>query len=425
MTIYLEDAIFIDWKSLEIFKTHIAVREGVKNELEMVESLPDRQLMAPGDSIINCENKYVTKSFGCGHHHIYSALARGMPAPKRPPQNFLEILLYVWWNLDKNLDLKMIKASALVTALYCAKNGVTFVIDHHSSPFAVEGSLNTIKEAFDAVGISHLLCYEISDRDGEPSMSAGLSETEDFLKSGNQGLVGLHASMTVNGPLLKKAVELAVKYDSGIHVHVAEDKSDQEQCRAKYNKRVIERFSKAGMLDLSKTILGHCIHLNYAEKSIVKESAAWVAENVESNLNNNVGLADYSEYGGNIFLGTDGMHSDMLRSAQAAFFAGQATEGVSIPSIYQRFRNIHHYLKQNRFEGDGNNNLVILDYNPPTPLTADNFLGHFVFGLNATHVESVISNGKMIVKNGQLITMDEQEILSFSREQAVELWKRL
>ena len=60
----------------------------------------------------------------------------------------------------------MIKASALASALYCAKNGITFIIDHHASPYAVEDSLFTIKEAFDTIGLSHLLCYEISDRDG-------------------------------------------------------------------------------------------------------------------------------------------------------------------------------------------------------------------------------------------------------------------
>ena len=72
----------------------------------------------------------------------------------------------------------MIEASALVSALYCAKNGVTFVIDHHASPFAIENSLETIANAFDRVGISHLLCYEISDRDGDGPKEKGLQETD-------------------------------------------------------------------------------------------------------------------------------------------------------------------------------------------------------------------------------------------------------
>ncbi|MBT6612708.1 MAG: amidohydrolase family protein, partial [Deltaproteobacteria bacterium] len=365
------------------------------------------------------------RSFGCGHHHIYSALARGMPAPAKTPQNFQEILQSVWWHLDKNLDLEMIRASALASALYCAKNGVTFVIDHHASPFAVENSLQTIRDAFELVGISHLLCYEMSDRDGDAIKEKGLAETETYLKEGNQGLVGLHASFTVGDDLLKKAVDLTEKYRTGIHVHVAEDLSDQDHCLKTYNKRVVNRFNEMGILDRPRTVLAHCLHLDNREKHLLAESNAWVAESVESNLNNNVGLTDYRDYGNNIMLGTDGMHSDMLRSAKAAFFVGQGTEAIGFPDIYKRFRNIHHYLSSNDFTGDGENNLVILDYDTPTEISDENFLGHFVFGIESRHVESVIANGELIVKNRELQTMDENEILTFAREMGTALWRKL
>ena len=160
---------------------------------------------------MDCAGRLVTKSFGCGHHHIYSTLARGMPAPQKSPLNFVEILKYIWWHLDKCLDLEMIEASALASAIYCAKNGVTLIIDHHASPFAIKDSLFTIAKAFDRVGISHLLCYEISDRDGEGARAAGLAETDAFLAAGYQGHVGLHASFTVGDDLLHKAIALFQK----------------------------------------------------------------------------------------------------------------------------------------------------------------------------------------------------------------------
>ena len=165
MALYLKDATFLDWKSLEVKKCHIKVEEGIQGGL----SFPPSVLARPGsgDRIIDCKDKLVTKSFGCGHHHIYSTLARGMPAPAKIPANFPEILEYVWWHLDKRLDQAMIESSALAAAIHCAKNGVTFVIDHHASPFAAAGSLHIIADAFDAVGLSHMLCYELSDRDGE------------------------------------------------------------------------------------------------------------------------------------------------------------------------------------------------------------------------------------------------------------------
>ena len=67
--------------------------------------------------------------------------------------DFEEILTYIWWHVDKCLDKEMIEASALASALYCAKNGVTFIIDHHASPFAIEDSLSTIAGVFATIVI--------------------------------------------------------------------------------------------------------------------------------------------------------------------------------------------------------------------------------------------------------------------------------
>ncbi|MGD9304981.1 MAG: amidohydrolase family protein [Desulfobacterales bacterium] len=425
MTLYLKDTTYIDWQTLEFYSTHLAVFPGADGNIQFLDTLPPENELGADDSVFNCDHRLVTKSFGCGHHHIYSALARGMPAPARAPKNFPEILEYIWWNVDKNLDMEMIEASALVSALYCVKNGVTFVIDHHASPFAIEGSLGTIAGAFDRIGISHLLCYEISDRDGQGPKEKGLQETENYLKAGNQGHVGLHASFTVGDDLLNRAVELAQKYHTGIHVHVAEDQADQEACLKDHNQRVLERYRDAGVLNLPKSILAHCIHLNATEKDLLRNSDVWVVQNVESNQNNNVGLANCAELGGHVMLGTDGMHSDMLRSAKAAFLTGQSVEGIDVPAIYGRFRNVHAYIRSSGFSGDGDNNLVILDYNSPTEIDADNFLGHFVYGLDASHVDSVICRGQMVVKNKKLMTMEEDEILAFSREMGNKLWRKL
>jgi len=419
MAIYLKDATYIDPKSFEIINTDIKVNEGVDASIEFVSEIDDSA------KIIDCQNKLVTKSFAIGHHHVYSALARGMGAPKKNPENFYEVLKYIWWTLDKSLDLEMIEASALVTAIYAAKAGSTFVIDHHASPFAVTGSLETLAKAFDKVGVSHLLCYEISDRDGETSRAQGLEETENYLASGRQGLVGLHASFTVGDKTLKQAVELAKKYDSGIHVHVAEDRYDQDHSLVHYSQRVIERFSEAGVLDFDKSIIAHVLYLSQNEKDILKNAPAWVVGNMESNLNNSVGIFRADGLGDKVMLGTDGMHSDMLRSSQMAFFAGQMAEKPGFDTIYQRLRNSHRYLKENNFRGDGDNNLVIFDYDSPTELTSDNFLGHLIFGLDSRHVETVISDGKVIVENRKATNVNEEEIYAFAKEAGKRLWKKM
>ena len=419
--ILLKNGTWIDWQTLEFKQTDILVDEGPDGLVRFTSWKDD----LPGETrTIDCSGKFITRSFANGHHHVYSTLARGMPAPKKNPENFREILRYVWWNLDRALDLEMIRSSALVTAMACAKNGVTFVIDHHASPFAVEGSLETIARAFDEVGVGHLLCYEISDRDGIDIAGKGLAETADYF-SNRPGLVGLHASFTVGNETLKKAVQLALHTNSGIHVHVAEDITDEEHCVEQYHRRVIERLLDAGVLQFPKSILAHCLHLDEHERGLVGGSPAWVVQNMESNMNNSVGFFNSNGLGQRIMLGTDGMHSDMLRSAKAAFFAGHNYDSIDYAGTYRRFRNVHRYLESNRFSGDGENNLVVLDYDSPTPLTSANFHGHFLFGIESRHVVHVIAQGRLILENGNLLSVDEKAINKESLIQAKRLWALL
>jgi cytosine/adenosine deaminase-related metal-dependent hydrolase len=420
MQILLTNATFINWETLDFKPSHILVEEGITGKIQLIEQLPAEEELKKF-MVIDCKGKYVTKSFACGHHHAYSALAKGMPPPKKNPENFFEILKYIWWTLDKCLDKEMIEASALATTMACAKNGVTFVIDHHASPNCVNGSLEIIAAAFEKIGLSHLLCYEISDRDGNEIAKKGLLETEKYLQK-HQGLVGLHASFTVSDEIMKDAVALSLKNNSGIHMHVAEDYFDQEQCLKKHGLRVVERLEKHGVLDFEKTILAHCIHLNDHEKDIIKNSKATVVQNMESNLNNKVGRFTGNGLSPNIMFGTDGMHSDMLQSSKFAFFAGQQHDAINYAETYKRFRQAHHYIQKNNFHGDSENNLVVMDYDTPTEMNKENFLSHFIFGIESKHVQHVISSGRLIVKDQQIQTVNEEEVLRITKEVAKKLW---
>lgn len=417
--ILLRNGTFIDWRTLEFLWGDFIVDEGVNGRVWPVMATRD---ILPTD-VIDCTGMYITRSFANAHHHVYSALATGMPSPKTAPRNFTEILQLIWWNLDRKLDQDMIRSCALVTAMACARVGVTFVIDHHSSPSAIPGSLETIASAFDKVGVGHLLCYEISDRDGAKVAQSGLEETARYLKK-NQGLVGLHASFTVGDETLVAAVAMARTTGRGLHIHVAEDQSDQDHCCRNYGLRVLERLDKWGVTAFPSTILAHGLHLNEKERDLFSNSMSWVVQNMESNLNNGVGFFNSEGMGNRIMLGTDGMHSDMLRSARAAFFSGLKQETITPSAAYKRLRNVHHYLEENHFRGDGENNLVIIDYPSPTPFGQENFLGHFLYGFTSEHVRDVISKGKVIVRNRRVVTVNSEEVLRDAVHQAERLWKR-
>ena len=423
MGILLKNGTFIQWDTLEFTRTDIFAEEGVDGAIRFLDANAE-PVNEEEHHVLDCTGKLVTKSFGSGHHHVYSALARGMPPPPKKPENFREILQYIWWTLDKNLDEESIRYSALATAISAAKAGTTFVTDHHASPECIEGSLDIIAEAFDEVGVNHLLCYEATDRGGPEKALKGLRETERYLKQ-RQGLVGLHASFTVGPETLEGAADLMQRFDSGIHMHLAEGIYDQEHCLENYGKRVTKRLDEAGILESPKTILVHGLHLDEHERQVLQNKPCRITENMESNLKNKVGSFSGEGLRDNIMLGTDGMHSDMIRSARAAFFTGQISDNIDFMTAYKRFRNIHRYLAENSFSGDGDNNLVVIDYDGPTDINTDNFPGHFVFGLSSAHVKDVIANGKLLVKDRQLQTIDEDQVLHESRIQARRLWKKM
>jgi len=421
--ILLENIQYIDWNSFEITEGNLLIEEGKNRSIRFVNKEEIDRL--PQDcQHINSKGKYAIKSFVNAHHHAYSALAPGMPLPEEAPQNFLEILQKIWWKLDKSLTKDMVEISAATTAISSVKNGVSYIIDHHASPLALSGSLNTMANQFEEIGLNHLLCYEISDRDGEAIRDEGLAETEDYLKN-HQGLIGLHAAFTLSDNSLKKAEELALKYQSGVHIHVAEDAYDQLYNLEKYKKRVINRLDDFGLLDFDKTILAHCIHIDENERKKITNSKAWVVQNPESNMNNQVGFYNSAQLENKSMLGTDGMHSNMIRSTQSAYFSGLGKDAIDIPMAYNRLRNAHRYLDANNFNGDGENNLSIFDYNGPTPLSQSNFFGHFFYAFENSQIDSLIVNGKFVMKNKVILNVDENLIMKEAQKLAKALWKKM
>jgi len=220
---------------------------------------------APKDATrIDATGCVITPAFVVGHTHLYSALACGMPPPSLPPQNFPEILERIWWRLDKALTLEDVAIAAQVGAIEAAKAGCAAVIDHHASPRAIDGSLDAIAEALDAVGISGALCYETSNRDGRDARDAGLRENERFLARVRHGtphraLVGAHAPFTLDDDTLHALRDLAARADVGIHVHVAEDTTDLTD-PARRGSTLAHRLAILGVARRG-SIVAHAVHL--------------------------------------------------------------------------------------------------------------------------------------------------------------------
>ena len=397
-------------------------------------------------NLLDGQGRVLMPGFTNAHMHFYSTYARGMPL-SHPMNNFHEILKYLWWALDKVLDLDAVYYSAVLPALLGVKLGVTSVIDHHASPYAIDGSLDRIQDALELAGVRGILCYEISDRDGKEIRDQGLAENERYIRRSQQakaanpdamfdGMVGLHASFTLDDDSLEKAAALCDGVDRGAHIHMLEDKVDETLTREQYGRDVVERLNHFGLLR-SNSITAHGIFLDDAGAKLLADSDTMVVHQAQSNMNNAVGRADVFrllQNGVTVGIGTDGMTPDLRREAMTGYLMHKhhlADNNVgwgefetmtlkNNPAIYERISG----QKVGRVEEGYLADLILLDYYPPTPMNDGNTWGHFLFGLVDTPVNTTIINGKIIMHDKVINGVDEAKIAADSRQCAEAVWKK-
>jgi putative selenium metabolism protein SsnA len=393
-----------------------------------------------GAEFIDCEGKVILPGFICTHHHFYSTMARGMSIPGTPASNFVEILERLWWKLDRALLDEDVTLSALIPLCECIRNGTTTVIDHHASPGSREGSLDLIEAAVRQAGIRASLCYEVSDRNAP---GGGIQENRRFIKKLGKGdgqvaaMMGLHASFTLSDGTLDECAGIAAESGVGCHIHVAEDAADREDSIAKYKMPTVMRLEKHGVAG-AKSIFVHCVHIDESEMDRIVATDTAVVHNPESNMNNAVGVAPVLtllKKGALVGLGTDGMASDMLSQMRCAYLLHRLANRD--PRV--AFLEAPRLLLGNNAEiarrqlglslgelAEGRPaDLAILDYRPPTPFLPENFLGHLIFGLVDAIVDTTVCRGKILMRNKQVLALDEERISARSRELAPIMWKRL
>jgi len=393
--------------------------------------------------LIDAKGKLIMPGFINTHMHYYSTFARGMANDSPTAKSFLDILTGLWWRLDKVLTLEDVYYSAIVSMIDQVKNGVTTAFDHHASPYAVKGSLFKIAEAAEKIGIRSNLCYETSDRDGEKITDEGIAENADFIKYCNsknddmlRGMFGLHASMTISEKTLVKCLDAVQNLNTGFHVHTAEGIEDVEDSKKKYGKGIVERWYETGVLS-NKTIAVHCVHITEKEMDMLQEKDAIVVHNPESNMVNAVGasqILEMYEKGILLGLGTDGYTADMMESYKVGNLIHKHVKGDStvawgeIPTmlfennrkITERFINGKVGIIQEGALAD----IIIVDYNPPTPINENNINSHLLFGINGRYVDTTIINGKVVMEDRKLVNIDEGRIMARSRELAAKVWER-
>ena len=399
---------------------------------------------------LDAHGKLVMPGSLVAHTHFYGAFARGMSLPPGPPpKNFPEILQQLWWKIDRALTLEDCKLSALVCLADAIRNGTTTLFDHHASPTAIDGSLDAVADAVLESGLRANLCYEVTDRNGAPGARAGIRENVRFIRKAAReewsaarnrvsASFGVHASFTVSDRTLDHCLDALAGLDAGMHIHVAEDIADEDDALQKFKLRVGERLEARGVFG-PKTIAAHCVQVDPGEIELLHRTKTHVAHNARSNMNNAVGVADVPgmlRRGLNVGLGNDGFTNNQFAEMKTAYLLHKSARRdprvLGADQVVQmayannaRIAQVFWKPRVGELSVGAFADIVLLDYVPYTPLTAGNFPWQLIFGIDGTHVTHTICAGKLLMKDRELLTLDEHAIAAKAKEHAQRVWKRV
>ncbi|MBL8154700.1 MAG: putative aminohydrolase SsnA [Anaerolineae bacterium] len=404
---------------------------------------PTRELTAqfPAEEQLDARGQLVMPGNICAHTHFYGAYARGMAIPGPAPADFPEILRRLWWPLDKALDRDTVRMSALVSLVDAVKHGTTTLIDHHASPNFIEGSLDVIGEAVNQAGLRAVLCYEVTDRDGMDNMHAGIAENLRFMREQHfpriAGTFGLHASLTLSDESLRACADAAPP-DAGFHIHVAEHEADEIDSQQRSGQRVVARLDAYGIWR-KNSIAAHCIHIDEMERQLLKTHGVWITHQPRSNMNNAVGAMAFDSMmadGMRVCFGNDGFSNNMWADWKDAYLLHKVAHrdprkanGAEVirAATYNNARLAEQFFPNTRLgeiQVGVAADLVFVDYHPFTPLTAGNLPWHILFGFEASMVTTTIVGGQVLMRDRQLLTLDESAIADEALALAPGVWER-
>jgi putative selenium metabolism protein SsnA len=418
------------------------IRDDVIEAVDETQTLIDQH---PGIETWDAQGQLLMPANLCGHTHFYGAFARGWSYPEPPASHFSQILERLWWRLDQALTAEDVRVSAQVCLVDAIRHGTTTLIDHHASPNAIIGSLDLIADAVKTAGVRAALCYEVTDRDGPARARAGIEENVRFLTRVRQNpdphlaaSFGLHASLTLSPETLERVVEAAEGLGTGFHLHAAEGIEDVEDSLARYGKRVIHRLHHAGILG-EQTIVAHAVHVNDEEIDILAETGTWVTHQPRSNMNNAVGFAPVErmlDRGVNVALGNDGFSNNMVAEMKMTYLGHKLAQGdprampadrvfdLAYAANAQLSRVFWPDVRLGEIAPGAAADLILLDYKPTTPLNAANLPWHIIFGYEASAITATVSGGQVLMRDREILTLDEDAITDRAQRLARDLWER-
>ncbi len=326
----------------------------------------------------------------------------------------------------------------LGTQLACAemiRSGTTCFADMYYYEEAVADA--TAQAGLRAVCAETVLQFPTPDA---LSYDESLEHTRDFILRWKghpliMPAVGPHAPYTTTAELLRACADLAVEFDVPLHIHIAETEQEVKEHRERYGMPVVPWVKKQGVFE-AKTIAAHCVHLDEGELRTLQHHNVGVAHNPTSNLKLASGFApvvQMLDLGLNVGIGTDGPASnndlDMWEEMRLAALVakGVTSDPTALPArqalamaTIGGARALHIGDLVGSLEPGKRADIAIVNVDnvhniPQFARDPDGLYARLVYAAKGSDVVSVMCNGRWLMRDRQLLTLDEQGLIAETR----------
>lgn len=373
------------------------------------------------------------------HNHMYGVFSHGITVPVSP-SGFTSFLEDFWWPyMEDRINHDLVRKSTALACTEMIRSGVTAFSDILEAPYAIPGALLAEAEVVESAGLRGFLAFEATERAGEKIAELGLSENEEFIRWSKErpgGLLGgmmcIHTTFTCSPSYIKKSKEKALELGAMSELHLSESKYEPEVCKSKYQKLPVELYRDIDFLD-ENVLASQCVKVTEEEINILAGANVKVSHMPLSNCEVGGGIApvpDMLERGLTVGIGTDGYITDFFQVMRGAFLIHKAAK--ENPQVMPAKTVFDMATRQGALVMGLNNvgalkpgyraDLIALNMNLPTPINENNVYDQIVLFCGPANVELVMVDGKIVSRDGELLTLDEERIKADVREAASEFW---
>lgn len=385
------------------------------------------------EKVIDARESLVMPGLIDGHTHIAMSLFRNY-ADDLPLMEWLKTRI---WPLEEKLTAQDVYWGSMLGVAELIRSGVTCFSDMY---FFMEETAKAVEEA----GIRAVLARGLVGGDNDDGRR--FEETRKLYKSWHNGaggrlkfMVGPHAPYTCSPGYLRKVVELARELNVGIHIHIAESADEVEESLKNYGKSPVRHIYDLGLFDIP-TVAAHCVHLSDEDIEILAENKVSVVNNPTSNLKLASGFAPVEKMikkGINVALGTDGPSSNnnlnMFEEINLAAIINKSVDhdATSIPAITAIKMATVNGAKALGLEKEiasievgKKADLIIIDTQKPHFYPRHNIISAVAYSAQASDVKTVIVDGKIVMEDYEIKTIDTERIMFEAEKAAKDLMRR-